>query len=196
MRIKYLFYILFFALTVFSERAAAQQTAPVDISNAKISQYTDDQITLYWQQALDKGMSEKEIYSALLKNGMSPGEVEMLKNRVTLLGLNSKNKKTDLLSTQKKKIDFTRDKNDTVIMPNLGKRTKSAQPQKLEVYGMFLFNQLDLKFEPNFSVPTPKGYVLGPGDELIVLTTGLNETEVQQNISPDGNLLIGHAGIV
>jgi protein involved in polysaccharide export with SLBB domain len=52
----------------------------------------------------------------------------------------------------------------------------SPAPAVLSVYGTDFFNQSAIKFEPNFSVATPKGYVLGPGDEVIVLLTGLNES--------------------
>jgi protein involved in polysaccharide export with SLBB domain len=197
MRIKYLLSILFLALVVVSKPALAQEMSLEKIKTAKISQLSDDQVTAAWKKATDKGLSDKDIYAMLLQNGMPAGEVQELKDRVTLLGLaGKKSKNTAISTTEKKKIDFTRDKDDTVIMPNLVKRDRLAPHQKLEVYGSEYFNKLDLKFEPNFSVATPKSYVLGPGDEMIVLLTGLNESSVRSIISPEGTLQIPYAGIV
>jgi len=133
------------------------------------------------------------------QNGADPSEIQNLKDRVNLLGLNKKT--TNLkknLSSQKKKVDFSRDENDTVVTPNTGKQPKpvaAGMTHVLNVYGTEFFNQSNIKFEPNFSVATPKGYVLGPGDDVIVLLTGLNESTQTIKVSPEGNLAIDHAGI-
>ncbi|MDB4926284.1 MAG: hypothetical protein JWR23_2340 [Mucilaginibacter sp.] len=201
MRIKYLLYILLFLFSLnFSNPALAQQT-PISLDklkSMKVNQLTDEQITMYWQQLQNKGMSEKDIYAAALQGGMPPDEIQNLKDRVTLLGLNSKtNNKSSSIST-KKKIDFSRNKDDSVTMPSVVKNdVPPPPPQKLQVYGANFFNRSNMKPEPNFSVATPKSYVLGPGDELIILLTGLNEsTEQGSVISPEGKLLIPHAGTV
>jgi protein involved in polysaccharide export with SLBB domain len=87
--------------------------------------------------------------------------------------------------------------NDTVISPKpVTSIPVSPAPAVLSVYGTDFFNQSAIKFEPNFSVATPKGYVLGPGDEVIVLLTGLNESSVRSKVTPEGNLQIPYAGIV
>ncbi|HEY0175308.1 MAG TPA: SLBB domain-containing protein, partial [Pedobacter sp.] len=48
----------------------------------------------------------------------------------------------------------------------------------------------------NFNMATPKSYVLGPGDEVVVLVTGLNESSVKSKVSAEGNLQIPYAGLV
>lgn len=197
MRNKYPFYILFFVLTFLLSNAFAQISED-KIRGAKASQITDEMLITLWGQATDKGLSEKEIYAALLQKGMAPGEVEEIKNRATLLGLNSKKvgEKDAILKAAKSKIDYTRAIDDTVLMPDLLKNIKPKDPNKLEIYGMELFQQVDLTFEPNFSASTPKNYVLGPGDEVIVLLTGLNEKVVQSVVTPEGNLYIEHVDAI
>lgn len=69
-------------------------------------------------------------------------------------------------------------------------------PKKLEIYGLSIFKKKDLTFEPNFSVATPPNYILGPGDEVIVLLTGLNEVSVTTTVSPEGKLQIPHAELI
>jgi protein involved in polysaccharide export with SLBB domain len=83
-----------------------------------------------------------------------------------------------------------------VLSPKPVKLAPVQSVKTLSVYGSEFFNQTSIKFEPNFSVATPKGYVLGPGDEVIVLLTGLNESSVRSKVTPEGNLQIPYAGIV
>jgi protein involved in polysaccharide export with SLBB domain len=198
MRIKYLFCFLFLVLIGFSKSASAQDVSLDKLKDMKVSQLTDDQITAAWQKLQDSGMSEQDAYKMMIQRGVSESEVDALKNRITLLGLNSKTGTKTISTTEKKGIDFSRDKDDTVITPNAAKGNTPAvaQPQKLAVYGMEFFNKSSVKFEPDFSVATPKGYVLGPGDQVIILLTGLNESTQRTTISPEGNLLIPHAGLV
>ncbi|ASU33662.1 hypothetical protein MuYL_1766 [Mucilaginibacter xinganensis] len=196
MRIKYLLYILFFALTVFSKQAMAQEVSLSNIQNVKVAALSDEQITQAWKKLQDSGIPEQDAYKLLIQKGMPADEVEAFKNRVTLLGLNKKTGSKTTQSSEKKKIDYSRDINDTVIAPKSVKPEQPVAVKTLSVYGSEFFNQTAIKFEPNFSVATPKGYVLGPGDEVIVLLTGLNESSVRSKVSPEGNLQIPYAGIV
>jgi len=196
MRIKYLLYTLFFALIIVSKQANAQQLSMDDITNGKISQLTDEQITNYWQKATDAGLSEQDIYTALRQRGVSPADISVLRDRVKLLGLNDKKNKKPGAKSATKVIDFTREKNDTVISPARRNIDQSASPKKLQVYGTDFFNQLDTRFEPNFSLATPKNYILGPGDQLDVVLSGLNETDAEPKIGPDGYIQVPHAGLV
>jgi protein involved in polysaccharide export with SLBB domain len=196
MRIKYSFYILFFAFIAFSNQVVAQEVSLNNIQNVKIGSLSDEQITQAWKKLQDSGIPEEDAYKLLIQKGMSPGEVAAFKDRVTLLGLNKKTGTNTSKSSEKKKIDYSRNTNDTVLSPKPVKAITVQPAKTLSVYGTEFFNQTAIKFEPNFSVATPKGYVLGPGDEIIVLLTGLNESSVRSKISPEGNLQIPYAGIV
>ena len=194
MRFKYLLYILFFILTIFVKQAAAQGMSNIDYPNFKVSNYTDEQLTAAWKKFQDSGLSEEEAYKMLLQKGVPPDQISALKDKVTLLGLNKK-KATNTLP-EKPRVDFSREKNDSVLKPLIVKPQPNTQSGDLQVYGTEFFNQVNIRFEPNFSVATPKSYVLGPGDEVIVLLNGLNESVQRVKVSPDGTLNIEHAGIV
>lgn len=199
MKIKYLFCILFFSCFFLTQITVAQKLSMSDnISNVKPSQLTDDQIIQVWQKAQAAGLSEKDIYATLQNKGMSPDDIAVLKQRVTLLGLSDKPTQKKAVSTANKQADFSRITNDTIGKPKSQKKELAVAPapKPLEVYGMKLFSQNDLNFKPDFSVATPKSYVLGPGDQVIVILTGLNETTLQPKISAEGNLLLPYAGLV
>ncbi|MGI4749995.1 MAG: SLBB domain-containing protein [Janthinobacterium lividum] len=167
-----------------------------DLPNIKVSQLSDDQIRQAWKKLQDSGISEQDAYKILLQKGMPEGEVEELKNRVTLLGLNKSTVNKVSSSAEKKDIDYTRTVNDSISVPKRANPAPAPAKLVLNVYGTDFFGQQSIKFEPNFNIATPKSYVLGPGDEVIVLITGLNESNVRSKISPEGNLQIPHAGII
>ncbi|MBC7743605.1 MAG: SLBB domain-containing protein [Flavobacterium sp.] len=175
--------------------ATAQTITMGDIQNVKVSQLSDEQITQVWNKLKESGVPEEEAYNLMQSRGMDPIEIDLFKKRVTLLGLN---KKAVPAGTSKKNdISFERDTTTIIKKPTAVKPAKTPAPsQDLTIFGTEFFNQSDLKFQPDFSVATPKSYVLGPGDELIVLLTGLNESTVRSKISPEGNLQIPYAGIV
>lgn len=195
MRIKYLLYIL--CLGLFCVKATGQ-TLPSSIPNIPqggISAVSDEQLTTLWQKAKAAGLSDDDIYKYAEQKGASDGDIQTLKDRATLLGLTGKTVKKSTSVNTKKTVDFSRSKDDTVIMP---KRSNDTLPRSrhLKVYGSDIFNQTNTKFEPNFSVATPKNYILGPGDQINVVITGLNETNSQPKVSPDGYLELPHSGLI
>ncbi len=196
MRIKYLFYLLLFTLIISVKQGIAQESPSMsNMQNAKVSQLTDEQVTQYWKKIQDSGVPPEEAYKAMIQKGLSPEEVQAFKDRVSLLGLDKKTGTKTTSNSQKKRIDFSRDENDTIIRPITAKPLLPVKVLPvLPVYGTDFFSQTSVKFEPNFSIATPKNYVLGPGDEVIVLLTGLNESSQRIKISPDGYLQIEHAG--
>jgi len=65
-----------------------------------------------------------------------------------------------------------------------------------QIWGHNIFNSQFLTFEPSLNLATPKNYVLGAGDEVIIDIWGDNETTIRQEISPDGNVTIENLGPV
>ncbi|WP_164969561.1 SLBB domain-containing protein [Aquirufa rosea] len=74
---------------------------------------------------------------------------------------------------------------DTAIL-NLRKR----------IFGYTIFNNKTGTFEPNLKIATPKSYVLGPDDELIVDINGYSEDHYNLTVSPDGYVKINRVGNV
>jgi protein involved in polysaccharide export with SLBB domain len=191
---KYLYYILLFLFASVALQVNAQNISMSNIQNVKVSQLSDAQIKQAWDKLEETGIPEDQAYKMMVQKGMSPGEVQAFKDRVTLLGLNKKGAKMPSTS-EKEAIDYARDTTPVVVKPFPLAPVAAPQPV-LGVYGMEFFNQTGIKFEPNFSIATPKSYVLGPGDELIILVTGMNESSVRTKITTEGNVQIPYAGLV
>ena len=62
------------------------------------------------------------------------------------------------------------------------------------VFGREIFSNKNLSFEPDLNVPTPKGYILSAGDELLINVWGNSELNLKLKISPEGTILIPNLG--
>ncbi len=71
-----------------------------------------------------------------------------------------------------------------------------TEDEELPVFGRNIFDSEELTFEPSMNLATPKNYVLGAGDEVIIDIWGDNETTIREEISPDGTINIESLGIV
>ena len=56
------------------------------------------------------------------------------------------------------------------------------------VFGASLFGNASLTFEPNLRIPTPRNYIIGPDDELIVDIYGNAQQTYRAKVSPEGSI--------
>lgn len=175
--------ILFTSVVVHAQTISAD-----NIRNLKISQLSDDQVKQVWMQFQQSGMTQDQALQALQAKGLPATEIEILKKRLMLLQTGSSASKSVPSTPKKEDISYARDS------------VKVSEPQPVRktsaIYGYDFFSNPNLKFEPNIRIATPKNYVLGPDDEVIVILTGLNETSVKSRITPEGNLQIPYVGLV
>lgn len=62
------------------------------------------------------------------------------------------------------------------------------------IFGHDIFTSSQLTFEPNLSIATPKNYILGAGDELLIDIWGDAQLSLSEVISPDGRINIERVG--
>jgi len=156
-------------------------------SNARISQFSDQQILQLWQQVSANTTSESDAMKLLVKKGLKPAEVLQFKKR--LVGLQSS--KRSQFSTNnliKDTANFMRDSTWVLEVPEVKKPSSR--------YGYDFFSNPNISFEPNLRIATPKNYVLGSDDQLSVTLTGLNEIEMESVINHEGNLNIAYVGLI
>ena len=180
--------ILVFILTV-TVFGLAQAQIPSDLSRIKSSQITDAQLMQFVQQAQSSGMTEAELMSEFQKKGLPDAELQALAARLKgLMG-----------SSQA--IESTSDVSGGKALSNKrtykGDYTQFKMPEKSSrVFGSELFSGVDPLFVPNLKLATPKGYVIGPEDELQLDVYGNNISSQKLMVSPDGFINVKYAGPV
>ena len=73
---------------------------------------------------------------------------------------------------------------------------ESQRSDKNKIFGHDLFNNENLSFEPNMNIATPKDYVLGPGDAVMVDVYGASQESFSCTVAPDGFITIEGFGPV
>lgn len=151
------------------------------------NQISDQQLLQLYQQAQASGMSDADISKYLSKKGLSPNDIATVKKRLVQLQTSktAKGGKALIQDTA----EFLR---DTAWV----KETPLPKIGTTAIYGMEFFNSPNQSFAPNFKIATPKNYILGVDDELIVTLTGYNESIIQDKIGVDGYFPLDHAGLV
>lgn len=164
---------------------------PDDLSRVKASQISDTQLQQILNQGKSSGRTPAEIEAELLRRGLPASEMEELKLRIQQLDTSASGS-TDTTGTN--------------FQPN-GKRTvrRNSNPSnewlenskpRSKIFGSELFSNSNLTFEPDLRMPTPKNYTIGPDDELLLNIYGVNISQQNLKVSPEGNVNVKYAGII
>ncbi|GAB3257085.1 SLBB domain-containing protein [Larkinella harenae] len=76
----------------------------------------------------------------------------------------------------------------------LRERELAAQRRKLFGYQLFNDPANQSLFQPNLNIATPKGYVIGPNDQLNINIYGFSEATYPTTVNPDGFIYVQRVG--
>jgi protein involved in polysaccharide export with SLBB domain len=149
-----------------------------------VDELSDDQIQQFMKQAQESGMSEDQLMAAAAAKGFGSADISKFKDRMTKLQADKKG------PVNKNTTDTERRLNDTTSTKSLRQQIKedSSAIRREKYYGLNLFNNKKIVFEPNLRIPTPKNYVLGTGDELNISITGFAAQTYKAKVSPEGTV--------
>lgn len=169
---------------------AVSAQIPSDLSKVKASQITDNQLQLYINQAKEKGLDAEEVEAELLRRGFPSSEMSELKIRIQQLMMTGAEKEspTKPENTNKRSISKNATTSSDVSIDVLKKPSL--------IFGTELFSNSNLSFEPDLRMPTPKDYRIGPDDELLVNIYGVNISQQNLKVSPEGTINLKYAGII
>jgi protein involved in polysaccharide export with SLBB domain len=165
--------------------------AAQDLKNLKINQLSDQQMMQVWQQFSAKGMSESEAMKMMVQKGLGPNEVGMFKKRLVGIQAAQKSKFGTSASNKgfiKDTSMFLQDSSWVNEVPFIRTNDK--------YYGYSFFSNPNTEFQPSLNMATPKNYILGPGDELNITLSGLNETDIDAKLSRDGSIKVEYVGVI
>jgi protein involved in polysaccharide export with SLBB domain len=158
---------------------------PSDLSKAKANDISDAQLQEYLQKASTAGLSDSQIEQELKKRGLPLSEVDILRARINQL---------------KQQGAVSQSPGNMVVIPANAKRIATSNENSIGasgasvVFGSELFSNPSLSFEPDLRIPTPKNYVLGPDDKLLLDIYGVNMLQQSLEISPEGTVNLKYAG--
>ncbi len=168
-------FLLLAAVLIFgSFTSFSQQVDPKSVSN--------DQLLQYYQQAKASGLSDMQIEQAAMAKGYTLSDLSQLRQRLT-----QAQNPASTSGSKRDTVEVTRQQEPVPASP-ITKPTTSVQPEKPTIFGSKFFNDAFITFEPNLRLATPKDYILGPDDELLVDIYGNAVDNLRLKVSPDGTV--------
>lgn len=158
------------------------------VSAGLLAQISDSQVIEQLKQYRDAGMSQEQIIKEMSKKGVTPAQVERLREQYL-----SREGGGAAAIAQDNSL------REGVLRGEAGLTEKpeaavDTVPPGESVYGQSLFSGQHLTFAPNMNMPTPANYVLGAGDEVLIDIWGNSELNVRYTIAPDGHITIPGLG--
>ncbi len=166
---------------------------PNNLNSVRSVDISDEQIVLIVQQMKLNKVTSKQAYQLMLQRGMSIIEANTITQRIeqVMLADAANDKKSERDDDEQNNKDRTRNsrmpniKNDTFVVKN---------PKK--IFGLEIFNNGVLTFEPDLRIATPTNYIIGPEDEIIINIYGYQEAKHILTVTPEGDITIPYAGSV
>jgi polysaccharide biosynthesis/export protein len=145
-------------------------------SQVNVNTVTPQQATEVYQQAKSSGLTDAEVEAAAIAKGASADDIKTLKERLAA----EKRAKNDVKTTGI---------SERITETDIAQSNSAATPNtSSNVFGANVFRNSKISFEPNLRLPTPKNYILGTGDEIMVDITGYALAHYMAKVSPEGTI--------
>lgn len=184
-------------ILVFGTQGLAQDLnnlSPSDLNSVNIDELTDEQVQRFLDRAKESGLTLEQLELVAKQRGMSSSQISKLRNRIRQLQLGGNEQTSSITSPSDRLREQNDGESDEYSFFSFLNSSDSLKTDRLEIFGMDVFKNADMSFEPSLNVATPNDYVLGAGDEVIIDVYGASEITYQEVISPDGNILISGVG--
>jgi protein involved in polysaccharide export with SLBB domain len=162
-------------------------------SNAQNSNISDAQLMQIIATANQRGMSQQEVAMYAKSKGYSDADINKLMQRANSIntpGVNTGNNLNGNLAqrqlVQIGDIDLSNKDSDSV---------SKLSDEEAKIFGFVVFHNKGISFTPNLNMATPKNYVVGPGDELLVQIYGIAQATINLKVSPEGKVVIPNVGV-
>ena len=184
--------LVFFSSIVFSQLPALPSNLAA-IRSTDISEEQINQVVTYLQQ---NNITVSQAYNLLIRKGMSPTEAILLKDRIEKAFDKSGNTSAESGNTKSNddKTKIIPDVVESRITDTVNKIKAVSNPKK--IFGLEIFNNGILTFEPNLKIATPVGYIIGPDDEIVINIYGYQEAKYTLKVGPEGDINIPFAGVM
>jgi len=163
-----------------------QPSVPVP-ANLNPAQISNNQAVDFYNQAKSAGMSDMDIEKAALQKGYTLDQISAMRKR-----LQPGSKESEVKDPNRDKLDESRDKDKLDEEANNQKDSTNSNQLLLQrenrAFGSSFFSNPATTFEPNLRIATPRNYILGPEDELVVDIYGNAVDNFRMKISPEGTV--------
>ncbi len=161
-------------------------------TNVKVDELSDAQILQLVKQAESMGYtSEAQIEQVAISRGVRQDEITKFRARVEKL----KKQGAGVQTSDKPTAGTGREYSETTDGGSVSNDKKEDEVAvQSKIFGADLFKGGPITFEPNLRIATPKSYIIGPDDRLVIDLTGDNERTYNLQVSPEGIINLEYVG--
>jgi protein involved in polysaccharide export with SLBB domain len=162
-------------------------------ANAQNSNISDAQLMQIIATANQRGMSQQEVAMYAKSKGYSDADISKLMQRANSINtpeINTANSINGNLA-QRQLVQF----GDNDLMSASSDSVSTLSKEESKIFGYEVFHNKGISFTPNLNMATPKNYVVGPGDELLVQIYGIAQATINLKVSPEGKIVIPNVGV-
>ena len=161
------------------------------------AQMTDEEVIEYVQEQHEAGKSQTAILLDLQRKGVKRDQLIRLKEQYDAAQAQSGATGSTSASTQAAGDRIRKSNGDTQSTSGSNDGIVADVVSNVkEIFGHDIFKNDKLTFEPNMNIATPAGYILGPGDEILIDIYGTSQSSQKYAISPEGTIIIEKIGPV
>lgn len=150
---------------------------------------TDEQVLRYVVEETQKGTSQQQMASELIKKGVTAAQLQRVRKKAEKLKKQEGAKSVDAARLRAEEVGAVVDENEEG--PEFFELTEDEQQQ---VFGRNIFRSKKLTFEASANLTTPANYVLGIGDKLLINIWGATQNSFETVITADGYVVIASVG--
>ena len=163
--------------------------AQVNPSQVNVNELSDAQIRQIAEQVKARGLSMDQAAALARAQGASEAQVATVMRRIQELSFSQGTSTTQAGAQGFQPFQFQ----DEPFSP---KAEAVVSEKARKIFGYSLFNSDNLTFEPSVNIPTPKNYVMGIGDELVINVWGASQNVYNLTVDQNGNIQIPDVGPV
>ena len=173
----------FLILTLLSNHFQYSQTFG-EFSNLDFLELSSLETDLLLRRASAQGLTQFDLLKMAKSKGYSDSDIDKLDKK-----FKSAQNKSYLAQNAPTPLE------DTRMRQRWEQEIEVYREMKSDIYGFDVFRgNTFLSFQSNFNMPTPKDYIIGPGDKLFIDIYGQSENYYQAEVSPDGDLILENFG--
>ncbi|WP_338873234.1 SLBB domain-containing protein [Spirosoma sp. SC4-14] len=155
---------------------------------SRVDQLSDEDVQNFYRRAQASGLTEAQIEQAAMSQGYTLDDIAKMRKRInqirTLTSLPQN--QTQIMGVGRTLPDDLSRRLDSLALTETDKDTS----KKLKVFGASLFENVNLSFEPNLRIATPRSYIVGPDDEIRIDIAGASTGDFNLKVSPEGTVKV------
>ncbi|MEZ0485842.1 SLBB domain-containing protein [Fibrella aquatica] len=160
------------------------------LAQSRVDQLSDEQVQEFYRRAQSSGLSEIQIEQAAMSQGYTLDDISKMRRRIAQIRAKAPRSyqgsgDTDTSFTRSSPTGLSRRRLDSLGLP----RIDSANVRS-RVFGASLFQNASLSFEPDIRIATPRNYIVGPDDEILLDIYGASSENFRLRVTPEGTVKI------